>query len=119
MEANNKKPEAQSGGAAAQPQRSSVNPFKEVFEVSRKTIEIEEKDLESKVKAWRDNDDDDKNAEFEAKIAVSRGRLKENVDNAVGVVKRAEGYAGVREEAAELMRLVRRVRREHLGEGTP
>ncbi|KAK8017690.1 hypothetical protein PG993_014016 [Apiospora rasikravindrae] len=119
MEANKNSHNEQPGAAAAQQDRSARNFFVGIFETSKKTIEIEVKDLEDKVKAWRDNDDDDKNASFETKIAVSRGHLKEDVDNAARVIRRAEGYAGVRAEAAELMRFVRNVRKEHLGEGTP
>ncbi|KAK8041106.1 hypothetical protein PG994_014113 [Apiospora phragmitis] len=118
MEANKQNSETKPGGAAAKRPSSSVNPFKEVFEVSIKTIEISEKDLESKSKAWRENNDADKNAELDSRVAVSRGRLKEDVDNAARVVESAQGYAGIREEAADLMRTVRRVRQEHLGEGS-
>ncbi|KAK7911040.1 hypothetical protein PG985_013521 [Apiospora marii] len=116
MESNGKKPESNAARpAAARPQRSSINPFKEVFEVSMKTIEICEKDFEKKQMEWRDCDDKDLGA-AEEKLAASRGRLKESADDAAKVVEGAQGYAGIREESAELMRAVRRVRQQHLKE---
>ncbi|KAK7954793.1 hypothetical protein PG996_015601 [Apiospora saccharicola] len=116
MDAKNKGPESSSAArAVAQPQRSSINPFKEVFEVSMKTLEICEKDFENRQMEWRDCDDKDL-AAAEAKLAASRGRLKESADDAAKVVQGAKGYAGIREESAELMRAVRRVRQQHLKE---
>ncbi|KAK8101516.1 hypothetical protein PG999_011890 [Apiospora kogelbergensis] len=105
------------GRTASQQKRASVNPFKEIFEISMKTIEIEEKDYEEKLSQWRDCDEDDLDL-AEAALALSRGRLKEEADNAERVVESAQGYAGIREESVQLMRTVRRVRREHIGESS-
>ena len=83
--------------------------------MSIKTIEICEKDFEKKQLEWRDCEEKDLGA-AEEKLAASRGRLKESADHAATVVEQAQGYAGIRELSAELMRAVRRVRQQHLKE---
>lgn len=113
MDTNGKKPASSNAArAAAQSQRSSINPFKEVFEVSMKTIEICEKDFENRQMEWRDCEYKDLEA-AEEKLAASRARLKDSADDAAKVVEGAQGYAGIREESAELMRAVRKVRQQH------
>ncbi|KAK6848843.1 hypothetical protein PG995_012676 [Apiospora arundinis] len=100
----------------------SGNPFNEHFEVTIKTIEIEEREYERKYKEWRDSHDANMNISMksaEASLAISRARLQEEVDNAAKVIEHAKGRTGLREESAELLSLVRRVRRQHLKESSP
>ena len=82
-----------------------------------KTIEIEENDYKERLRQWQNSDGDTLEL-AEATLAACRGRLQEEVDNAAKVVENAHGYAGIKEEAAELMSTVRRIRREHLRENS-